>query len=97
MHPKFDLTGVQTLNLQIMDSAFYVPETLTLTTEPSGALFYASVHSSVPSWKTGRNIYPITWAIVKLNTLLLLMHRVFPSILSMIVDVIVLYNDEIVN
>ena len=33
MHPKFDPTRVQTHNLQIMDSTFYVPESLALTTE----------------------------------------------------------------
>ena len=32
MHPKFDLTEVQTHDLQIMDSTFHVPEELVLTT-----------------------------------------------------------------
>ena len=36
MHHKFDLTGVQTHDLQIIDSTFHVPDALALTTEPSG-------------------------------------------------------------
>ena len=35
MHPKFGQTGVQTHDLQIMDSIFHIPEMLVLTTEPS--------------------------------------------------------------
>ena len=34
---KFNLTGFQTHDLQITDSAFYAPEMLALTTEPSGS------------------------------------------------------------
>ena len=30
--PKFDLTGVRTHDLQLIDSTFHIPETLTLTT-----------------------------------------------------------------
>ena len=34
-HPKFDLTGVRTHDLQIMNSIFHIPETLVLFTDPS--------------------------------------------------------------
>ena len=34
-HPNFDIIGVQTHDLQIMDSVFHVPETLVLITESS--------------------------------------------------------------
>ena len=34
--PSSTPIGIQTRDLQIMDSTFRVPETLTLTTEPSG-------------------------------------------------------------
>ena len=33
--PKFDPSGVQAHDIQNMDSTFYVPEMLALTTEPS--------------------------------------------------------------
>ena len=36
MHLKLDLAGVQTHDLQIIDSTFHVPEMLVLTTESSG-------------------------------------------------------------
>ena len=36
MHSMFDLTRVQTHDLQIMDNTFNIPEMLVLTTEPSG-------------------------------------------------------------
>ena len=39
MHPKFDLTRVQTHNLHIMDSTFHISEMLILTTGPSGTFF----------------------------------------------------------
>ena len=39
MHPKFHPTRVGTHDLQTMDSIFHIPETLVLTTEPSG-IFY---------------------------------------------------------
>ena len=35
-HPKSDLTGDQTHDLQIMDSTSHAPEIIVLTTEPSG-------------------------------------------------------------
>ena len=35
MHPKFNLTRVQTNDLQIMDSTFYISKMLALVREPS--------------------------------------------------------------
>ena len=37
IHPNFDLPPVQTHDLPIIDSTFHVPETLTITTTPSGS------------------------------------------------------------
>ena len=34
IHPKFNRTGNQTHDLQIIDTTFHVPEMLILTTEP---------------------------------------------------------------
>ena len=36
MHPKFELTGIQNCDLQMMDSIFSFPGMPALTTEPSG-------------------------------------------------------------
>ena len=51
LQPKFHLTRVRTLDLQIMDSTLDVPETHTLTTEPSGIdaneIFFVDGPSSV--------------------------------------------------
>ena len=41
-HPKFDLTGIRTYGLQIMDSTFHVSEMLVLITEPSDTKFHIS-------------------------------------------------------
>ena len=46
MHPKFDLTKVQTHNLQIIDSIFSIPEILILITELSGTLWVIHGHSA---------------------------------------------------
>ena len=40
-HSKFDLTGVQTHNLRIMNSTFHDPKTPVLTTVPSRASYFA--------------------------------------------------------
>ena len=40
MLPKFNPTGDQTHDLQIMDGTFHAPENLVLTTEPSGTFFF---------------------------------------------------------
>ena len=50
---KFDLTGVQTHDLQIMDSISYVSETLVLTTAPSG--------TTLPCAEFKKRIYAVGW------------------------------------
>ena len=50
-HPKFNLTGVRTHDLQVMDSTFHVPETLALTTEPSGTIDHVKGYAFIAiSW-----------------------------------------------
>ena len=49
-HPKFNLTGVWTHDLQIMDSIFHVLGMLALTTEPSRTLKEMYCHMFLEVW-----------------------------------------------